>query len=98
MGLQVRSLLLQQIIDGVGNGTGQVLTSGLGLSSYRVGTPNVKWGSFPMLTALGLTHHTYTSRVDSLTLTTTGPALPLAPDVDQREGGSPPHWCYKTDG
>lgn len=51
VGLQVRSLLLQQIIDGVGNRVGQVITLDLCLSSCRVGPPDVKWGSFPMLTA-----------------------------------------------
>lgn len=46
-GLWIRSLhMLQQIIDGMDVEAGQVITLGWGLSSYRVGLPDGKWGQF----------------------------------------------------
>lgn len=43
--------MLQQVMDGMDVGKGQVLTLGLGLGSYRIGLPGRKWGRSPMFTA-----------------------------------------------
>lgn len=48
--------MLQQIIVGLDDGVIQVISLGLGLGSYRVGLPNMKWDISLMLTTSGLVH------------------------------------------
>ena len=47
--------MLQQIIDGVDNGVGQVISLSLGLGNCTGGPPD-GGDSSPILTALGLAH------------------------------------------
>lgn len=48
--------MLEQIIDGMSVGGGQVLILHLGMGSCKVGLPNGKQGNLSMVAILGLTH------------------------------------------
>lgn len=72
--------MLQQIIDWVDDGVGQVISLCLGLDRCRVFPLDEKWRQLSRDTASGLAHPALTTLTRSLT--TIGPALMPALDVD----------------
>lgn len=71
--------MLQEIINGVDVGAGQVITLGLGLDSCRVGMPDGKCGQLFHAHDFGVAlHSTSANRVESVVLPSqgAGPGLP----------------------
>ena len=74
--------MLQQIIDGVDDGVGQVIILVLSWGSCRTGLIDVKWGHLSQAYNFGVVSPTPALTRLAMSLITTGSVLPSALDAD----------------